>query len=66
MVVISAAFASRPADTQATAAQLPRAAPEGGSMLRKPPVRASRMIITPHTASTPATSQGRKLGPMPP
>ena len=43
-----------------------RAAPEGSARSWKPPVSASRTIITPQMNSTTATSHGRKLGPTPP
>ena len=65
MLVISAALPRMPADTQAMACQSPRAAPEGSSILRKPPVRTSQISSTPHRAMAADTTHGRKSGPTP-
>ena len=65
-VPISAALTSRPADTQTKGPMSAFGWPPGSAASRKPPVRASQISQAPHTASTTAHSQGRKLGPTPP
>ena len=61
MVVISAALASMPADTQTKPGQSPRSAPDGSSMSRKPPVRASQTSQPPHSTSTTRHHPGQEV-----
>ena len=66
IVVINAAVARMPTDTQTKPGQWPLSPPEGCSMTRKPPLAASQTRNTPHASSARPTTQGRKFGPTPP